>query len=221
MATNEPSRGENSAATETFWNERYGSADRIWSGEPNPQLVSEVAGLPEGRALDVGAGEGADAIWLATNGWEVCAADISGVALARGRAEAEAIGNDIAARITWEHVDLTAWTPPSRAFDLVAVHFLHLPSQERDPLYRRCAEAVADGGTLLIVGHHPSDLETSVRRPPNPDLLFTAESVAGLLDDDWQAEAHTRPRSAVDADGAAVTVHDAVLVATRVAGRRS
>ncbi|MCX6497486.1 MAG: class I SAM-dependent methyltransferase [Arthrobacter sp.] len=204
---------------EAFWDERYrehGEHQAVWSGQPNAQLVAEAAHLTPGSALDVGAGEGADAVWLARQGWRVTAVDISSVALARAAA---AVDDDpeTAARISWLHLDLTAAQPPAGPFDLVSAQYLHLPAPQRDGLYRGIAASVAPGGTLLIVGHHPSDLETSVRRPSAPGLLFTAEQVAAELDPrDWEIVTCTsRPRAASDADGAPVTVQDSVLRAQR------
>jgi SAM-dependent methyltransferase len=199
-----------------FWDERYRSAPRMWSGDPNPQLVADTAGLEPGSALDVGCGEGGDAIWLAQQGWGVTAVDISEVAIERARSHAAAAGDDVARRIEWVRADLEQWDPPVARFDLVSVQFMHLPSAVRVPLYDRLASAVAPGGILLVVGHHPSDLETSVRRPPIPDFLFTAEQVADRLGEGWTLlDVAARPRPAVDAAGLEVTVHDAVLVARR------
>ena len=93
-----------------FWDERYGSSDALWSGHVNAVVRDEAAGLPAGRALDVGCGEGGDALWLAGQGWEVLGIDVSRVAL--GRAAARARDTSLDARTTWEHRDLLAWTPP-------------------------------------------------------------------------------------------------------------
>src|SRR5579871_2056324 len=180
-----------------FWDERYRSAHQLWSGKPNPQLVAEAAALPAGRALDAGCGEGADAIWLAQRGWEVVACDISGVALERGAQHAQDTDADAAERIEWRHVDMVEDPPEQDAFDLVSAQFLHLPAEARSRLFHSLADAVRRGGTLLIVGHDPSDLDTGVRRPRAPGVLFTADEVAALLDSEWQVEvAEARPRSA-------------------------
>lgn len=201
---------------QAFWDERYRSADRVWSGKPNPQLVAEVEKLSPGTALEVGAGEGADSVWLAEQGWRVTGVDISPVALERAAAHAAERGAEIAGRISWEHHDVTEWTPPKASFDLVTVHFLHFPSAERREIYRRLADAVAEGGVLLVVGHHPSDLETGVRRPSDPDRLFTADDIEADLEGEWTIVANdARSRSATDTNGAPATVHDAVLVARR------
>ncbi|GAA1310866.1 class I SAM-dependent methyltransferase [Pseudonocardia xinjiangensis] len=201
--------------TAPFWDERYGSVTRIWSGEPNPQLVAEAAGLAPGTALDAGCGEGGDAYWLARQGWRVTAADVSAVALERAAAHADP---DIADRITWQQADLLAgWAPEPLAYDLVNVQFVHFPSALRGPVYARLAVAVAPGGVLLIVAHHPSDLATTMPRPQEPDLFFTAEELAASLDPgQWDVlVAEARPRLATDPEGREVTIHDAVLAARR------
>lgn len=203
-------------ATAEFWDERYRSAPAIWSGNPNPHLVTDIASLTPTTALDMGAGEGADAIWLAEHGWQVTAVDISAVAIERGRGAAEARGAEVAERVTWVAADVTTWVPPTGAFGLVASHFLHVPSALRGPVFERCIAAVAVGGTLMIVGHHISDTLTTIRRPQLPDLYFEAEDVAAMLPDGWTVvEAGTRPRTATDHEGAQVTINDAVLIARR------
>jgi SAM-dependent methyltransferase len=201
---------------EAFWDQRYSSSSELWSGQPNPHLITEVAALLPRRALDAGCGEGADAIWLANRGWQVTAVDISTVALKRGAARAAEAGADIARRITWVHADLTAWDPSAK-YDLVSVQFLHLPTDPRDVLYRRIAAWVAPGGSLLIAGHHPSDLQTTAARPPKADLFFTAADVAASLDPrEWViVVSATRERAAADPEGHPVTVHDTVVRAER------
>jgi SAM-dependent methyltransferase len=212
----EHAHGTDQVFGEDFWDERYRSARQVWSGNPNPQLVAEVAGRPAGRALDVGCGEGADAIWLARRGWTVLAADISGVALERAAQHARDTDPAAAARIEWRQVDLLARPPEPASFDLVSAQFLQLPPQPRTRLFTALAAAVRDGGMLLVVGHHPSDLATGVPRPPMPELFYTPGEIAGLLDGSWTVRAcEARPRPASTPDGAEVTVHDTVLAATR------
>src|ERR1700730_7897302 len=113
--------------SQDFWDARYGSAEAIWSGNPNPQLVAEVADLVPGTALDVGSGEGADAIWLASRGWQVTGIDISPVALERAAQLAAAAGETIADHITWQQADVMVWDPAPKQFDLVSAQFIHLP----------------------------------------------------------------------------------------------
>jgi SAM-dependent methyltransferase len=202
---------------EGFWNERYRSSPHIWSGNPNPQLVAEIADRVPGRALDAGCGEGADAVWLAQRGWEVVATDISRVALGRAARHARDAAPAAAARIEWRHVDLLVNAPEQGAFDLVSAQFMQLPPHQRGPLFFCLAAAVAPGGTLLVVGHHPSDLETTVRRPRGTGVLYAAEDVLAVLDRGvWNVLVSVaRPRSAVDPEGRTVTVHDTVVRAQR------
>ncbi|WP_436529609.1 FAD-dependent oxidoreductase [Actinoplanes sp. HUAS TT8] len=192
------------------WEERYRAKDSIWSGKPNVQLVAEAAGLPAGRALDVGCGEGADAVWLAERGWRVTGVDISSVALLRAAGHAASAG--LADRITFTQADLREQAPERRAYDLVSAHFMHLPAEPRRELYARLAGAVKLGGTLLIVGHHPDDLATAPRPMHFPDMMFTAEELAAELDPaEWEVTT-TAKRAREGHDG---IIHDTVLVARR------
>ncbi|HWS32093.1 MAG TPA: bifunctional NAD(P)/FAD-dependent oxidoreductase/class I SAM-dependent methyltransferase [Actinoplanes sp.] len=202
--------------TAEAWEDRYRSRDAIWSGRPNPVLVTEAGELTAGRALDVGCGEGADAVWLARRGWQVTAVDISTVAL--GRAAGHAAEAGVGERVTFRHADLRT-DHPGDGYDLVSAQFMHLPPDPRREFYTRLAAAVAPGGLLLVAGHHPLDLATFVGRMHFPDMLFTPEEIAGLLTaGEWKVvTAEARPRTAVDPDGNDVTIHDAVLVARRLA----
>jgi SAM-dependent methyltransferase len=212
----EHAHGDAPVFDENFWDERYRSAQRVWSGQPNPQLIAEVAALAPGRALDVGCGEGADAIWLARNGWDVVAADISGVAISRGEQHTRDTAPAAAARIEWRRADLLAEPPEPGSYDLVTAQFMQLPPEPRTKLFISLATAVRPAGTLLIVGHHPSDLGTGVPRPAMPEVFYTAQEIAALLDSSWAvAVSEARPRPATTPDGAEVTIHDAVLMATR------
>ena len=180
---------------EQAWEERYRATDAMWSGRPNPQLVAEAADLPPGSALDVGCGEGADAIWLAERGWQVTAVDISPTALERGRAHAETRGPEIADRIRWVHADVTAELPGERVRP--GVRAVHAPAAGAAAgAVRPAGRAVAPGGTLLVVGHDFSDVAAGAHRPPEPERFFTAEEVAESLDDRWEVlvvEARPRP----------------------------
>jgi SAM-dependent methyltransferase len=201
------------------WDERYRSSTRLWSGKPNPHLVTQAADLAPGTALDAGSGEGADAIWLAERGWHVTGVDISVVALERAAQHAAAVGAEVAERITWRHEDLTSYDPAPQQYDLVSAQYLHPPAPERTALFARLAAAVAPGGTLLIVAHHPSDLQTTVPRPPMPELFYTANELADGLDSrKWDVvTSAAEPRSVTDPEGRTVTIHDTLLVARRTA----
>jgi SAM-dependent methyltransferase len=202
---------------EAFWDERYRSHSSLWSGNPNGHLISEASQLSPGAALDVGCGEGADAIWLAQRGWQVTAVDLSTVAIQRGAAHAQQAGGEIAGRIDWRHADLTVWDPGVARYDLVSAQYMHLPAGPREALFRRLAASVAPGGTLLIVGHHPSDLQTTMPRPAMPERFYTGDDIAAFLDPgEWDVITNTAAqRSATDPEGRTVTIHDTVLRARR------
>jgi SAM-dependent methyltransferase len=202
---------------EAFWDARYRSAHALWSGNPNRHLVAEAADLPPGRALDAGAGEGADAIWLARCGWQVTAVDISRVALERAAGHAAQAGDGVPERIQWRREDILEWRPPEHAFDLVTAQYLHLPTESRRRLFAWLAAAVAEGGTLLIVGHHPLDLETTMPRPPQRELFFTGDDLAADLGGDgWKIVTNVAaPHEATDPEGRPVVIHDTVFRALR------
>ena len=204
--------------TQAFWDDRYSGERHVWSGRPNPHLVTETSDLAPGRAIDVGCGEGADAIWLARQGWTVTGADVSPVGLKRAAANAEAAGAEIAQRITWRQVDLFAgdWTP-LEPHDLVSSQYLHLPPAVRGQSMERLAEAVAPRGDLLIAAHHPSDLEIPGLRPHLPELFCTPEELAGFLDPGaWEIVTADAPRRTVNGpEGTPVTIRDTVLHARR------
>jgi SAM-dependent methyltransferase len=199
------------------WDARYRTKSSLWSGKPNPTLVSEVTSLKPGKALEIGAGEGADAIWLARQGWTVTSVDISAVALERAAAHAAEAGADIAERTSWLCEDVLEWQPPVGVYDLVTAHYLHLGPARRRLVYGKLAAAVGAGGTLLVVAHHPSDLQTTVPRPPYPELFFTGDDLAADIGaGGWEIVTNAAaPREAKDPDGNVVTIHDTVFRARR------
>jgi 2-polyprenyl-3-methyl-5-hydroxy-6-metoxy-1,4-benzoquinol methylase len=201
--------------TADFWDERYGSAEALWSGHVNAVVMTETADLPRGRALDIGCGEGGDALWLAERGWRVDGVDVSRVAIERAARHAQELGSEISDRLTWEQRDVLEWSPPRGSYDLVSLSFLHLPTSNRKPVYAALAEGVAPGGTFLVAAHHPSDIGV-VPRPPEPDLFFTPEELAADLDDGWEiVTCEARPRPGTHPDGHEVTLYDTVLRARR------
>lgn len=196
-----------------FWDRRYRGSDRVWSGLPTALLRSEATGLPAGRAAELGCGEGADAIWLAQQGWKVDAVDFSPVALTRVSKYAAQAGPEIAARITTIEADLSEWTPSPDHYDLVCAQFLHVPADLRATLVHRAAASVLPGGHLLLIGHDRSDLQTGVSRPGHPGLYFTGEEIFAQVDAAaWSMDTNrVVARSGVDTSGAPTTVHDVVV----------
>lgn len=201
-----------------FWDERYGGSDPVWSGQANMRLVEHSGHLQAGSALDIGCGEGGDAVWLARRGWKVLAVDVSAIAIGRARAQAEAdLEAEVAGRISWQQADIRTWQPPAAAFDLVSMQFLHLPRATLLEVQARLAASVRPGGELLIVNHDLLDLHTSAGRPHAPELFLRAEEIAATLEPDrWRPEVvGAFPRPFTDPDGRAITIHDAVVRAVR------
>ncbi|WAC65409.1 FAD-dependent oxidoreductase [Agrococcus sp. SL85] len=209
-------------AVEAEWDARYAGEDRVWSGNPNGTLVAEVEGLAPGRALDVGAGEGADALWLAERGWRVTATDVSGRALERAGAEAARRGLEVELL----RVDATAPDAYEReAFDLVSLQY---GSFRRSPDGRGLANllgAVAPGGTLLVVAHDLAVVQEPLdpaegTRAFDPLAFVGVDEIAAAIEADagWRVEVReTRPRPS--GARSAHHVHDVVLRAVRVAER--
>jgi SAM-dependent methyltransferase len=162
--------------SQEFWDDRYRSAGQLWSGQPNPQLVAQAASLLPGEALDVGCGEGADAIWLARQGWTETGVDISAVALERAADHAAACGDKIARRIGWRQADLLSWDPGPQRYDLVSAQFMYLPAGELESMHRRLAAAVRPGGTLLVVLHHPDSMHAGASSHADPASHAGADS---------------------------------------------
>lgn len=159
------------------WNARYDTAELIWKGDPNQFLPGEVEGLPVGTALDLACGEGRNAVWLATRGWEVTGVDFSEVGLAK----AERLAADNGVSGTWFTADVTTWSPPAAGFDLVIVFYLQLPAGELAGALRTAVAAMAAGGILLLVAHDLLNLSEGVGGPQDAGVLTTAESVVDAL----------------------------------------
>lgn len=161
------------------WNRRYAAKEFIWTVDANRFLKAEAAGLSPGNALDLAAGEGRNAVWLAEQGWTVSAVDFSDVAIAKGRQLAAA--RKVADRIDFGVADLRDYQPGVRCFDLVVLMYLQIPQAEFVPVLVRAAEAVAPGGTFLLVAHDTANLEHGYGGPQHPDALYTAEQVVAAL----------------------------------------
>ena len=203
-----------------FWEDRYASNERAWSGNPNPVLVSEAAQLTPGRALDIGSGEGADALWLAQQGWQVTGVDIAANALDKARAHAQSVDPAAATRIDWQQRDLTEWSPEPRSYDLVSSQFMHLPKPAMTTLFRSMAAAVAPGGSLLIVGHDVSDVhEHSEHRGHLSERMFSVDDVLDAIKGENLriVIAESRSRHSSPAQGSEF-FHDVVVMASRKFG---
>ena len=169
------------------WDARYTGQDGArWSGRPNGRFRAEVASLPPGRALDVGCGEGADAIWLARSGWTVTAIDISDVAVIRAREAAELAG----AVVEWVCRDALQTPFPAGSFDLVSMQYLALPKAAGQAAVRALPGAVRPGGLLLAVYHDLTDEDREHMRSQGTDPAdyVDADDLARLLGDEFTIE---------------------------------
>lgn len=171
-----------------FWDDLYQTKEQLWSGAPNGVLVVEAADLPPGQALDLGCGEGGDALWLASRSWLVTAVDISRVALER----AAAMAGD--AKVSWTHADLATFTPPAGAFDLVSAMYPAIP-RTSDRVLDGLLASVAPGGTLLFCGHDLADVHDHSDNHIDPNDYYWADDIVERLDDTWTVLVNeTRPR---------------------------
>lgn len=186
------------------WDERYRERELVWSGEPNVFVAEEVADLPPGRALDLAAGEGRNAIWLAQRGWQVEAVEFSSVALEK----ASALATQAGVALTLTLADLTE-APPLEPADLVLLAYLHLPKPASRRALRHAASLVRAGGTFLLVAHARRNLAAGYGGPQDPDVLPEVHELVDDLADSGlvvrRAEEVTRrvetddgPRDAID-----------------------
>ncbi len=200
------------------WEEHYAAKPQVWSGRVNARLAETVPTLAGTRALDLGCGEGADAVWLAEHGWTVVAVDVSETALERAGAAASARG--VADRIDFQCHDLTS-SFPRGSFDLVSAQFLHSTVEmDRSDILRRAAAAVAPGGVLLIVDHAAAPPWAT--KMHHHEFPTAEEVVAGLgLDEGWEKQIRSVERSARGPEGQEVTLLDNVILLRRItpAGR--
>ena len=198
-----------------FWEARYRQSDQAWSGRANAALEREADGLAPGRALDLGSGEGGDALWLAARGWRVTALEISPTALARGAAKADSAG--LTDRINWVEQDLAEWHP-NETYDLVSAQFLHSPVElPRDEILRRASTAVAPRGILLIVGHAAFPPWSTHRHDdsplPTPDEVYAS---LDLAEGEWTVLTNAQvERTVTGPDGSDALMPDAVLTLRR------
>ncbi len=191
------------------WEERYGTPDRVWSGRPNPQLVTEAEHLTPGTALDIGCGEGADVMWLAERGWTVTGLDFSQSGLDKAAAVARDAG--LSDRTRFEQGDIRTWQPLG-TYDLISSQFMHLLDDGMKDLVPRLADALNPGGLLLVVGHHPDDLRTGLRHASRPGVMFTPDDLVPALDADrFDVVGEVREREQIK-DGTPVAVRDSVVL---------
>ncbi len=194
-----------------IWNRRYAERELIWTAEPNRFLVAETGSLARGRAIELACGEGRNAVWLAEQGWQVTGVDFADVGLEKARRLADSRG----VHVDWVAADLLDYEPLPRAFELVAILYLQLPSSQRRPILRAAAGAVAPGGTFLLVAHDLANIERGYGGPQHASVLFTAEDVVSdLAGIDMLIERAERVERSVQTDDGERVALDVLVLAT-------
>lgn len=177
------------------WDRRYSGPVAVWGHRPNCWVEEELNGLPPGRALDLGAGEGRHAVWLAGRGWEVEAVDFSAAGLQAGCRQAEAEG--VADRITWTVADATAYNPAPDSLDLALMAYLQLPEDELETAIAAAVAALAAKGRFLLVSHDLANLNAGTGGPQDPVVLQSPQQVSSWLEkaglEVLSAETRSRP----------------------------
>ncbi|WES64563.1 class I SAM-dependent methyltransferase [Microbacter sp. GSS18] len=215
--------GWHEVAPADYWEERYAGAERMWSGAVNETMADVVADLEPGRALDLGCGEGGDAVWLAEHGWRTTAVDISPTAIERAQAAASELGFT-EEQLQFEAADLSSWTDETE-YDLVTASFLHSPvALSRTDILRAVAQRVVPGGHLLVIAHAARPPWSRHRHgpddgPTNHDEFPTPEQQIAdlaLAPDDWtKVIADVRRRDTVGPDGQQALLDDTVVLLRR------
>ena len=190
------------------WDRRYAAVENLWAVKPNRFLVAEVAELPPGRALDLACGEGQNAIWLATLGWSVTGVDYSQVAIdkARDRANREGV------EVDFVRADLLDFEPDPRSYDLVLLLYFHLPPAELRTVLGRAQHALAEGGTVVIIGHDRTNITDGVGGPSDPSIHYTPDELSAEL---AELEIVKATRVLRDVDGEERDAIDALVRARR------
>jgi SAM-dependent methyltransferase len=200
----------------TQWDDRYAGSDLVWSSTPNVWVEQVAADLTPGRVIDLAAGEGRNALWLAERGWTATAVDFSPVAIERSRQLAEQRLGDGVDRFTGAVGDLLRLRPEQGAYDLVLLVYLHVDAEKRWLILRTASQYVAPGGILLVVGHHTDNATEGIGGPGDPGILYTeAELAADIAESGLVIERAERVLRDVDTPQGPRVAIDALLVARR------
>jgi SAM-dependent methyltransferase len=168
------------------WDQRYLEADRLWSATPNLFVADRLRHIAPGRGLDLAAGEGRNAIWLASLGWKMTAVDFSEVAVVRGSAQSGDVDFVLADALEWE---------ADAVYDLVLIAYLHLQPTEFEHVITKARNLLAPGGEMFLVGHDVSNIEHGWGGPQYPEILWDVPAILDLLDgmDIIEAQVVRRP----------------------------
>ena len=193
-----------------MWDEKYASMDLVWNQGPNQSVSSYFSDKKPGRVVDLGCGEGRNAIWLAQQGWTVTAVDFSTVALTKGAALAERAG----ASIQFENGDLGEWQSSSPSYDAALLCYIHFPAAMRAKLWKAAFESLVPGGELVVIGHHLRNLTEGVGGPQSADVLYAPSEVGEVLGSANVVISKDVLRTVESPDGSKVAI-DAMAVVRR------
>ncbi len=214
------------------WDARYAQSELVWGAPPNATVVEHIFGLERRirlvpdtpgaeppalpRALDLAAGEGRHALWLATHGWQVRAVDFSQVGIDKGRTVASRLSRSVRTRIAWQCADVTDLPDADidGPFELILAVYIHLPAEQRRTLLLSAAERLSPGGMLLVLGHDTTNITDGHGGPQDPDILFTPDDVSADLAAAEHVRIDTAQRVLRETEGG--TAIDALVVATRI-----
>ncbi len=157
-----------------LWNERYRAKGDVWGVEPNVFVAQRLADLEPRSMLDLGCGQGRNAIWLAQQGHTVTGVDVSDVATA----QAAEIASSLGVEVRFVAADLAEWEPEAGAFDLVLLAYMQAPEPMRKAIHSKADRALAPGGKVFVVAHHRENLEHGAGGPPMPEVLFDEAQLA-------------------------------------------
>lgn len=188
------------------WDTRYSGEQLVWGAPPNRFVEAEFAHRTPGRALDLAAGEGRNAVWLAERGWQVAAVDFSAVAIDRGRQMAHERG----VTVDWAVADLRDYMPDEAAFDAALVVYLHIPPAERATILARAVRALVPGGFLFVVGHDETNLRDGIGGPQDPAILYTPRAITAEVPG-IRIERAERVRRPATHDGVTVDAIDTLV----------
>ena len=205
--------GESNGVDRARWDERYSGTEFDPATRPNQFVAAELAGLAPGRALDLAAGEGRNAVWLAERGWSVTAVDFSRVGLDKGRRLAAA--RDVEDRVDWVVADLADYRPAADAFGLVLVAYFQVGAELRAKVLARAAAALTPAGTLFVVGHDLVNLTEGTGGPRYPEVLYTPEAITAELPGLRVLQAERVRRAVPHSDDGRATAIDTLVRAQR------
>ena len=156
-----------------FWNERYGVEEYVYGKEPNTFFKEQLDKLKPGNILLPGEGEGRNAVYAASLGWEVMAFDTSDT----GRDKAFRLAIEKGVSIQYELSDYLEFDNQGVRYDAIGLFFTHQPSISRIPFHKKLLEMLAPGGTLIMEIFHKDQAERDTGGPGNRDFLLNEEEV--------------------------------------------